>query len=96
MALVLAAVPVLLRGLAPIAYYPLPGSGRRIGWLLLPRGALLFELFYGPNGLAQYVGVGGLLGQAMLVDVLFSVLVFSAVAPLLGAGKEGGDPGPVA
>ena len=91
-ALVLVAVPVLLRGLAPMAYYPLPGLGQRIGWLLLPRGALLFELFYGPHGLAQYAGLGGLLGQAVLVDVVFSALVFSALAPLLGTGEEDGDP----
>lgn len=90
-ALVLVVVPVLLRGLAPVAYYPLPGSGQRIGWLLLPRGALLFELFYGPHGLAQYVGAEGLLGQVVLVDVVFSVLVFSAIAPFLGMGEESGD-----
>ena len=74
-----------------MAYYPLPGSGQRIGWLLLPRGALLFELFYGPHGLAQYVGAEGLLGQVVLVDVVFSVLVFSAIAPFLGMGEESGD-----
>jgi hypothetical protein len=39
--------------------------------LLLPRGALLFELFYGPHGLKQYVGIDGLLGQAVSVDILF-------------------------
>jgi len=87
-ALVLVATPVLLRGVAPMIYYPLPapdpGHWRRIGWLLLPRGALLFELFYGPHGLAQYVGQGGLVGQAVLVDILFSALLFSALAPLLG------------
>jgi hypothetical protein len=87
-ALVMAAAPLFLRGLAPIAYYPLPapdpGPGRRIGWQLLPRGALLFELFYGPHGLGQYAGSGGLLGQAVLVDILLSALLFSALASLLG------------
>ena len=67
--LVLVTVPLLLRGLAPMVYYPLPDphSGRRIGWSLLPRGALLFELFYGPYGLAPYVGAEGLLAQAVLL-----------------------------
>ena len=94
-ALVLVVVPLLLRVLAPMAYYPLtapdPGPGRRIGWLLLPRGALLFELFYGPHGLEQYTLSEGLLGQAVLVDLLFSVLLFSALAALFGAkifGRE--------
>lgn len=87
--LVLAITPLFLRGLAPVTYYPLPapdlGPGRGGGWLLLPRGALLFELFYGPDGLEQYVGSDGLLGQAVLVDILFSALLFSVLASLLGA-----------
>ena len=86
-ALVLVAVPLLLRGLAPMAYYPLPGPypGRRIGWRLLPRGALLFELFCGPHGLAPYVGTEGLLAQAVLLDILVSTLLFSALALLVDA-----------
>ncbi len=82
-ALVLVAVPLLLRGLAPMAYYPLSGPphpGRRIGWRLLPRGALLFELFCGPHGLAPYVGGEGLLAQAVLLDILVSTLLFSVLA----------------
>lgn len=84
-ALVLVAVPLLLRGLAPIAHYPLPGPhlGRRIGWRLLPRGALLFELFYGPHGLAPYVGTKGLLAQAVLLDILVSTLLFSSLSLLV-------------
>ena len=84
-ALVLVAVPLLLRGLAPMAYYPLPGPhpGRRIGWRLLPRGALLFELFCGPHGLAPYVGAEGLLAQAVLLDILVSALLFSVLASLV-------------
>ena len=86
-ALVLVAVPLLLRGLAPMAYYPLPGlhPGRRIGWRLLPRGALLFELFCGPYGLAPYVGAEGLLAQAVLLDILVSTLLFSSFSLLVDA-----------
>jgi hypothetical protein len=86
-ALVLVAVPLLLRGLAPMAYYPLPGPhpGRRIGWRLLPRGALLFELFCGPHGLAPYVGAEGLLAQAVLLDIFVSTLLFSVLASLVDA-----------
>ena len=85
--LVLVAVPLLLRGLVPMAYYPLPGPhpGRRIGWRLLPRGALLFELFSGPHGLAPYVGAAGLLAQAVLLDILVSTLIFSSLALLVDA-----------
>ena len=99
--LVLVAAPLFLRGLAPVAYYPLPapnpgpGPGRGIGWLLLPRGALLFELFYGPHGLRQYAGSDGLLGQAVLADILFSVLFFSILASLLGARVTGREQAPV-
>ncbi len=86
-ALVLVAVPLLLRGLAPMAYYPLPGPhpGRRIGWRLLPRGALLFELFCGPHGLAPYVEAGGLLAQAVLLDIFVSTLLFSSLSSLVDA-----------
>ncbi len=86
-ALVLVTVPLLLRGLAPIAYYPLPGPyrGRHIGWRLLPRGALLFELFCGPHGLAPYVGAEGLLAQAVLLDILVSTLLFSSSSLLVDA-----------
>ena len=86
-ALVLVTVPLLLRGLAPLVYYPLPGlhPGRRIGWRLLPRGALLFELFCSPYGLAPYVGAEGLLAQAVLLDILVSTLLFSALASLVDA-----------
>ncbi|MXY82544.1 MAG: hypothetical protein F4Y91_10880 [Gemmatimonadetes bacterium] len=83
-ALVLVAVPLLLRGLAPIAYsLPGPHPGQRIGWRLLPRGALLFELFYGPHGLAPYVGTEGLLAQAVLLDILVSTLLFSSLSLLV-------------
>lgn len=86
-ALVLVAIPLLLRGLVPMVYYPLPGPhpGRRIGWRLLPRGALLFELFCSPHGLAPYVGTEGLLAQAVLLDILVSTLLFSALASLVDA-----------
>ena len=86
-ALVLVTVPLLLRGLAPMVYYPLPSPhpGRRIGWRLLPRGALLFELFCGPHGLASYIGAEGLLAQAVLLDILVSTLLFSVLASLVDA-----------
>ena len=86
-ALVLVTVPLLLRGLAPMAFYPLPGPhpGRRIGWRLLPRGALLFELFCSPHGLAPYVGAEGLLAQAVLLDILVSTLLFSSLASIVDA-----------
>lgn len=96
--LVLIVAPLLLRGLAPIVYYPLPapnpGLGRGIGWLLLPRGALLFELFYGPHGLRQYVDADGLLGQAVLADILISALFFSVLASILGSRVSGREPLP--
>ncbi len=81
-ALVLVAVPLLLRGLAPMAY---PHLGRHIGWRLLPRGALLFELFCGPHGLAPYVGAEGLLAQAVLLDILVSTLLFSSLSLIVDA-----------
>lgn len=86
-ALVLVTVPLLLRWLAPMAYYPLlgPQPGRRIGWRLLPRGALLFELFFGPHGLAPYVGAEGLLAQAVLLDILVSALLFCSLSRLVDA-----------
>ena len=95
-ALVLVAVPLLLRGLAPLMYYPLPGPhpGRRIGWRLLPRGALLFELFYGPYGLAPYVGTDGLLAQAVLLDILISTLLFSALSSLIDASLFSAEKAP--
>lgn len=86
-ALVLVTVPLILRGLAPMAYYPLPGPHPHpgFGWRLLPRGALLFELFYGPHGLAPYVGAEGLVAQVVLLDILFSTLLFSSLAALVDA-----------
>lgn len=86
-ALVLVTVPLILRGLAPMAYYPLPGPHPHpgFGWRLLPRGALLFELFYGPHGLAPYVGAEGLVAQVVLLDILFSTLLFSSLASLVDA-----------
>ena len=95
-ALVLVTVPLLLRGLVPMAYYPLPGPyrGRRIGWRLLPRGALLFELFCGPHGLAPYVGAEGLLAQAVLLDIFVSALLFSALAALVDASLFAAEKAP--
>ena len=84
-ALVLVTVPLILRGLAPMAYHPLPGPHPGFGWRLLPRGALLFELFYGPHGLAPYVEASGLLAQVVLLDILFSTLLFSSLASLVDA-----------
>ena len=97
-ALVLVTVPLLLLGLVPMAYLPLPGPhpGRRIGWRLLPRGALLFELFCSPHGLAPYVGAEGLLAQAVLLDILVSTLLFSVlgIARRCGSFRGGKRPAP--
>ena len=92
-ALVLVAVPLLLRGLAPMVYYPLPGPhpGRRIGWRLLPRGALLFELFAGPHGLASYTEAGGLLAQAVLLDIFVSTLLFSSLSSLVDSSLSSAE-----
>ncbi|MFA6107366.1 MAG: hypothetical protein WDA75_01225 [Candidatus Latescibacterota bacterium] len=80
-------VLVTVRVLGPALWYPsgLPSAGarRHLGWLLLPKGALLFELLYHPvDGLAELLeGERGLLlHQAALGDILIFALVFASVA----------------
>lgn len=80
-------VLVVVRVLGPALWYPsgLPhlGARRHLGWLLLPKGALLFELLYHPtNGLAEMLeGERGLLlHQVALGDILIFALVFVSVA----------------
>ena len=63
----------------------MPIQGSYLGWRLLPRGALLFELFCSPHGLASYVGAEGLLAQAVLLDILVSTLLFSSLSWLVDA-----------
>lgn len=87
-AALLVLILVLVRVLGPALWnpLPLPRSGRHIGLLLLPRGALLFELFYHPAGdLGKLVGPPWktLLQQVVLADILICTLVFSALALLI-------------
>ena len=83
---------MVVRTVGPAVWNPLllPASNRQrhIGWLLLPRGALLFELLYQPaGGMGELVGVSWapLLHQVALADMLIYTLVFSSLA-LLASG----------
>lgn len=83
-------VLVLIRGLGPMLYYPLlvpdPLARLRLGWMLLPRGALLFELIYHAQpGLLGLLGphAARLLHQVALADMLIHILVFSTLARLI-------------
>jgi len=85
--LVLVLIQVFVRGVGPAVYYPLPApdpqARRRLGWLLLPRGALLFELLYHPrSSLLDLLGEGParLVHQVALGDILVHVVVFSSLA----------------
>ena len=87
--LILLPILVLLRALIPVVYYPLPDptpqSRRQLGWLLLPKGALLFELIYHPRGsLIDLLGANParLLHQVALLDILVHILLFSSIALL--------------
>ena len=80
-------VLVLLRGVGPAVWYPLSkddsGFRRHASWLLLPKGAVLFELVYlprgGPLSLLSASDIR-LIHQFVVVDLLLYGLVFSAVA----------------
>ena len=83
---------MVVRTVGPAVWNPLllPASNRQrhIGWLLLPRGALLFELLYHPaGGMGELVGASWapLLHQVALADMLIYTLVFSSLA-LLASG----------
>ena len=80
-------VLILLRGLGPTFGYslltPATGPQKHIGWFLLPRGALLFELVYHPrNSLVDLLSgsPARLLQQVVLGDILAHTLIFSIIA----------------
>ena len=84
--LISAVIMMLVRGLAPSVWPALASSAmrtRRVGWLLLPKGALLFDItFTSEAGVAGLlVGPSGsLLRQVVMADILLFLLVFSALA----------------
>ena len=101
-------VVLFLRGLLPTIWSPFGtaavGSEKYTGWLLLPKGALLFELLYHRNSLVDLVQDhwGQLLHQVFLADILIHLLVFSLLAAFIwqlvqptaaqnGAAKEKPD-----
>ena len=76
-------VLILLRGLSSVFWLPFPAARRHLGWLLLPKGALLFELIYHPgSGLAGLLNPdsGRLLQQVALGDILVYTLIFPILA----------------
>jgi Kef-type K+ transport system membrane component KefB len=80
-------VVVIVRGVGPALFYPLAvpdsRSRRRLGWMLLPRGALLFELVYHPQqSILRLLGDGPaqLVGQVALADIMVHVVLFSILA----------------
>ena len=78
-------VLTFLRGLGPAIWQPFsqPASGKHLGWLLLPKGALLFELVYFPGRSVLDLLRGEperLLRQVALADILVHTLVFSILA----------------
>ena len=84
--LISTAVILLVRGFAPSLWPALATAQtrtRRVGWLLLPKGALLFDLtFTSDAGLAHlFTGASGeLLRQVAMADILLFLLPFSAIA----------------
>lgn len=84
---VVAVVLVVVRVLGPAVWYPacLPHrvARRQLGWLWLPKGAMLFELLYHPEvGLVDLLPgePGLLLHQAALAQVVLFALVFTTAA----------------
>jgi hypothetical protein len=82
-------VLLFLRGLLPTIWSPFStaatGPDKHIGWLLLPRGALLFELIYHQNSLVGLLSgpSAHLLHQVALADILIHLLVFSLLAAFI-------------
>ena len=80
---------LLFRGFAPSLWPTLaiaPTRTPRVGWLLLPKGALLFDLtFTSDAGLAHLLtgASGELLRQVAMADILLFLLPFSAIAALV-------------
>ncbi len=83
--------PVLVRGVGLLLWQP--GSLRPLninkhsGWLILPKGALLFELIYRPRdkGLLEVLPESWtrLFYQVALVDLLIHIFVFSTLALMI-------------
>ena len=81
---------VLVRGLGPAIWYPLTLGDRRrhkgLGWLLMPGGALFYELLFHPvHGLSGLIDPRhhGLFQQVVLGQLLVHSLFFSALAALV-------------
>ncbi|NKB70680.1 MAG: hypothetical protein GKR89_26720 [Candidatus Latescibacteria bacterium] len=77
----------LVRGLGPAIWYPLTLGDRswhrRLGWLLMPGGALFFELLFEPvRGLSNLIGPQqlDLFRQVVLGQILVHGLFFPALA----------------
>ena len=84
--LISTAITMVVRGLAPSIWPALATTEartRRVGWLLLPKGALLFDLTF-----ASHAGVtsllagasGTLLRHVVIADILLFLLIFSVLA----------------
>ena len=81
-------VLILMRGVGPAVWYPLSAAdsssfARHTSWLLLPGGAVLFELVYLPRtGALPLLAVFSerLLYQLVVFDLLLFGLVFPAIA----------------
>lgn len=84
--LVQGVILILLRGVGPAIWFPereVSGSSRHRSWLLLPKGALLFEVVFGPqHGLARFLpdDSARLVEQLATIEILIYGLVFSALA----------------
>lgn len=79
-------VLVLVRGIGPALWYPLPASGefsRRSGWLLLPKGLIAGELILGPGEpLTTFLApaYADLLRRVVVADLFVYALVFASLA----------------
>ena len=92
--LISAVIMMVVRGLAPHLWPALATSAARtraIGWLLLPKGALLFDItFTSEAGVAGLlVGASGtLLRQVVIADILLFLLLFTALAAVVWRFSE--------
>ena len=80
---------IALRGVAPalwFAHHFDSEDARRIGWLLIPKGVLLFELMYGPGlrlpGLVDET-LGRFVHQLVVADLLVYAIGCPAAATML-------------